>query len=359
MSRSAITLLGPNIEHRRSLDAMLGQGRALNWLPDSSTYFRSRGGSWLQRNLRRLDRVLGTRSPDYLAHVAEHLDAQGAETVLAYWGTEPLPDLLALRRIRPRLKLVLMVLCYPVALDDGGILRQNWLMRRATGVLDGILFPDEAMRAYFLRERLCPPGLPSLILPPCWPASFQAPGARPALHESPNLIFTGRTDLSSGTIHAADDMRPLMAEILSAGIVLHHAHSRETDDGHPMRRPFASMPQPDLIAMMPRHDASLIAYNTAACRRDERFRLTVPDRLITSVAAGVPVAVPREGYEGLKQYLADYPGLIQFDGVADLRCQLSNRSWVESLHEQAWAARPRYTAEGQGPKLQDFLGGLS
>jgi hypothetical protein len=354
-----VTLLGPDIDHRLSLESMLGGRSAVSWVPDSSTFFKTHGAKWWPNGARRLERVLGTRNPAYLAALRGQFQAHRTRTVVAYWGTEPLPDLLAIKRIRPDIKLILMVLCYPVSLTAPGIVRQNWMMKRAARVLDGVLFPNEAMRQYFLDQGLMAPDLPSLILPPCWPAAFQAQGEQPLGLDEPSVIFTGRTDLSSGTIHAADDLRPLMAEIMASGTVLHHAASPETRNGHPMRRPFQPMSQTDLIAAMPRHDASLIAYNTAACERDDRFLLTVPDRLITSVAAGVPVAVPRSGYHGLKQYLVDYPALIEFDDPVDLHRQLQDRPRIRHLHNQAWAARSHYAAERHAAALSDFIGRIT
>ncbi len=83
-----------------------------------------------------------------------------------------------------------------------------------------------------------------------------------------------------------------MQGILDSGVHLHHAWSPETDDGHPHRRPFQPLPMLDLIDRIGDFDASLIAYNTQACARDDRFWLTIPDRLVTSVAAGAPSRSP-------------------------------------------------------------------
>jgi hypothetical protein len=355
---SAVTLLGPDIDHRLSLQAMLSDAGSVNWVSDSNSYFKDRAtGTWT-RTLRRLDRFLGTRSPAYLDMLLQQLDAQGTEVVVAFWGTEPLSDLRAIRRLRPHIRLVLMVLCYPVALNSAGVARQNWMMRRASKAIDGILFPNEAMKQYFVDQGLCRPDMPALILPPCWPASFQSALPQPPLLERPNLIFTGRTDLSSHTIHAADDLRPLMNDVMAANIELHHVYSKETNDGHAQRRTFKPQSQSDLIARMATHDASLIAYNTAACQRDDRFWLTVPDRLLTSVAAGVPVAVPRVGYTGVKQYLAHYPAMIEFEHAQDLQAQLTDRALIQRLRQQAWQARQHYTAQQHAPSLMTFLNGL-
>jgi hypothetical protein len=146
--------------------------------------------------------------------------------------------------------------------------------------------------------------------------------------------------------------------VLATDIELHHVYSKETDDGHSKRRTFKPQSQSDLIARMATHDASLIAYNTAACQRDDRFWLTVPDRLLSSVAAGVPVAVPRVGYTGLKQYLAHYPAMIEFDNAQHLHEQLADRGLIKRLREQAWRARQQYTAEQHAAPLTHFLNGL-
>ena len=356
-----VTLLGPDIDHRRSLECMLRQPYRVQWLPDSNSYQASRPAqdvTRLDRLAHRAARLIGTFDARYLRDTLGCLERQSTDVVIAYWGTEPLADLLAIRRRMPHVKLVLMVLCYPVSLTRAGVARQDWMMRRIMRVLDGVIFPNEAMRDHFQAAGLLGRTVEALILPPCWTGSFQSTDDQPQGFSQPNVIFTGRTDLSSATVHAADDLRVLMRQLLDAGIELHHVRSRETDDGCPLRQPFQPMRQADLIRMMARHDASLIAYNTTACERDDRFRLTVPDRLITTVAAGVPVAVPQEGYEGAKQYLQAHPGVLSFRDAAHLRQMLDDRVRVAELRAQAWAERGLYAAERHAPRLQGFLSAL-
>ena len=148
-----------------------------------------------------------------------------------------------------------------------------------------------------------------------------------------------------------------MNSILDAGIELHHARSPETDDGHPHRRHFSPLPMQELIDKIGEFDASLIAYNTQACARDDRFYLTIPDRLITSVAAGVPVAIPRQGYGAIKSYLRDYP-MLEFDTADELAQELADRSLVAQLREAAWNFRSNYDAARYGPVLAQFLNRL-
>lgn len=351
-----VAILGPDIEHRDSLKSMLeGRVRQLAWISDSHGFLGGRAPTLMDRFNRALDQLSRTRDAAYLGHLVEQIDALQPDVVIAYWGTNPLPDVAALRRLRPKVKIVLMVLCYPQALTDVGVFRQHWMMRRAARFLDGLMLPNREMAAYFSNTVLRGKMPPFAVIPPCWPASFQALAQSDAVSDRANLIFIGRTDLSHHTVHAADDLRPLMRAMVDAGIELHHRQSKETDDGHPLRKPFQPLGQTELIQKVSGYDACLIAYNTAACARDERFRFTAPDRLITSVAAGVPIAIPSSGYEGSKSYLENYPAVLQFDSAADLARQLADRDKVSALRAAAWAARDNYRAEAQGERLQAFL----
>ncbi len=354
-----VILMGPEIDHRHSLEAMLaGRVDTVSRIPDSVSLMHGSKQGPIDRLRRAIDQLTYTRNPAFLETACRRIDETQADALIAYWGTIPLPDIAAIKRLRPTVRIAVMVLCYPLALTNAGVWRQNTLMRRAARWIDGFLFPDPQMADHF-EQVVLPRGgkRPAFhVLPPCWPARYQAADrAQPHADDRPNIIFAGRTDLSHHTVHAADDLRPLMKEILDAGIALHHVRSPETSDGHPLRHPFEPLRQEQLIARMPMHDASLIAYNTAACQRAERFDLTVPDRLITSVAAGVPVAIPRQGYAGSKAYLAAYPAVFEFDSGADLKRQLEDRGRVRDIRDAAWDARSRYTAEMQGEGLVRFM----
>jgi len=359
LSSLHVTLLGPDIDHRRSLEAMLaGRVAQVGWVPDSHSFQHGRPASPVDRLSRAADQLFGTRDAAYLAEVLSSIDQADTDVLICYWGTTPLADLRALKRRRPQLKIILMVLCYPVALEAWGVRRQRWMMRRAACCLDGVLYSNQTMAAYFDQQvwsGRCRPRS-SMVVPPCWPVDYQQAVQLESVGLEPNIIFAGRTDLSHHTVHAADDLRPLMNDILSAGIHLHHVRSHETADGHLFRHPFEPMSQADLIRQMSAHDASLIAYNTAACARPDRFSLTVPDRLITSVAAGVPIAIPSRGYEGAKDYLRHYPAVFEFDSASHLSTLLCDRPRVQSLRQAAWRARSQYSAEHQGSLLADYLG---
>jgi hypothetical protein len=352
----SITLLGPDIEHRDSLAEMLEAGaNRVDWLPDSISFLRGRNLRSRGPLARVVEQFGGTTHQEYLSYIDETLDASKAQVLIAYWGTIPLGDLVAIKKRRPCLKIVLMILCYPLAVSRIGIVRQNIYMNNALKFVDGVIFPTTEMEAYF-RDRFFRRRSPqSVVVSPCWPVAFQSEKRPEAIGDIPNLIYTGRTDLSGKTIHPGDDIRMLMQEILDSGIELHHVYSPETNDEQPRRRTFRPLPLLKLIEFMGRFDASLVAYNTSACPRDDRFQFTVPDRLITSVCAGVPVAIPKQGYAGAKSYLKDYPAVIEFESPSFLAKALADRDRITKLKDEAWGARHRYNSKRHGPVLTAFL----
>lgn len=349
-------VIGPDIPHRQSLLAMLETLSIPACSADDSHTFRSRKGPDLRsRVVRGMDLAFGTRDPAYLDYVLAEIDRSGSDVLVFYWGTLPLADIVAIKRMRPRLKTMLMLLCYPLALSSAGIVRQRVVLRRALPSIDALICPTVEMRDYLERNIIARGGrCLAGVVAPCWPEVMCPRTRHEDVADRPNLVYVGRTDLSGRTVHKADDIRALMSGLLEAGIELHHAYSPETDDGHPGRKQFKPLPISELVATMSGFDASLVAYNTDACRRTDRFDLTVPDRLLSSVLAGVPIALPAGGYAASRSYLQDYGALLEFSSPADLRRQLADRQRIGQLKEIAWRSRERYVAERQA----EALGGL-
>jgi hypothetical protein len=73
------------------------------------------------------------------------------------------------------------------------------------------------------------------------------------------------------------------------------------------------------------------------------------------VASGVPVALPRQGYDACKEYLRPYEAVIPFGSAEELTQSLRDRSFVEGLRVAAQRNRHRYHAENWVGSLLDFL----
>ena len=351
-----MALLGPNIEHKVSLEEMLaGRARTVVWIPDSNSFSAINETTHGRRLSKMTDAIIGTRSKDYLDHALSIIDENSIDTVIGYWGSIPFPDLIALKKKRPHLKMVTFLLCFPLSLNSLGIRKQLFGLGNVGRYLTGIIYPSSAMASYVARKVGLSKNVKSVIVPPAWSEEFLEDITTDASLENPNLVFLGRTDLSGVTIHPADDIRSIMLNLMDAGIHLNHAFSPETKDNHRHRHLFEPRPVRPLIHFASRFDASLIVYNLAHCGDTSRFENTVPDRLLSSVAAGLPIALPVEGYSGCKEYLKDYGATFTFRSPEHLKSLLSDTDRVRELKGVAVSNRHHYTAQKVGRNLSSFL----
>lgn len=359
LAGTSVAILGPDTVHRRSLQTqLLGAVREIRTLPESYSVVRPRATSRAARLRRRRDELTHTRDGAYLDQVLETIDEARTDVVVAFWGTLVVPDLIALRRRRPGLRLVLMVLTHPLGTTRLAVTRQRWRMTQAAAVVDGFVVPTQAMSTWFRTQRPARRQRPVVVVPPCWPSAIQPVERAPALGPDPNVIFMGRPDPSGATAIPIDDVGPHLRDLLDAGIHVHHGRSADWTDGHPLRHEFPPMRTPELLAMATRHDASVVTYALAPGTAPLRFELSVPDRLISSCAAGVPVALPSHGYGALAEYLRSYGAVVRYENARHLATELHKRDEMAELRERAWQARTAYTAEAHGPALRAFLSSL-
>jgi hypothetical protein len=300
----------------------------------------------LSRLRRAYAQWFGAPPAEYRRRLLEAIDSHRVEVVVGYWGTNPIADAIAIKRQRPGTAVILNVLCHPQAVTGWRIATTDRLFRRAAGFVDGLIFPGPRMEQYF-RERILPGDGPvTAIIPPCWPGWMQPARDLPPCGEEPAVLFLGRMDLGGDP---TDNVSNLLYQLMDAGVRVYHCETSRPLNPHPNRRSFTPRSLVEVIEFATQFPASLIAYNTAAARRDDRFRLTVPDRLIASVAAGIPIALPAEGYEVCADYLETYGSVIRFRSPAELADRLRDRAGMSRLRELAHANRHRYHAEAFAP----------
>ena len=360
-NRPTIAYLGPRSDQRYVLKLLMTKvGLPLTCLDDSfaaGVYMR-RGtiGSVINRIARANAQIRGRANSTYMDRMISAVDAAGVQCVVAYWGINPLADAIALKKRRPELKVVLNVLCHPLALTPLRIMFQNRLMRRAAKWLDGFVFPSRAMQSYFEQNILSEPR-PSVIVPPCLPAEAQSSDPIPDCELSPNLVFLGRMEWSDA--QPTDKVGQILDGLLDSGVHVFHHATREPLVKHDCRHTFEYLSLEKITRFCTQFQATLVAYNTAACASDIRFRLTVPDRLVAGVAAGLPVFLPKVGYDACWDYLSGYPAALAYDCPQDVRRELDDRQRMRDLRLAARDARRSYTAESHLDKMLDFLSSLT
>ncbi len=320
----------------------------------SKRFAGNRTGTLIKRVGRAYSQFRGLWACEYRENLLRQLDENQTECILAYWGTNLAAEIITIKKQRPRVKIVLNVLCHPTGLHRFRVTAQNQLMRRLLPHLDGIIYSSAQMKSYFeTRIGRSVTKVPSLILPPFFSQRLfpDLPGSTtPPL---PGLIFVGRLDWWAS--QPCDKVQPIIDDLLNAGIHVHHNELAGNVIAHPNRHTYRYLSLAQMIQYASQFDASLVAYNTEVCQEDARFRNTVPDRVVASVAAGIPIALPRKGYEACKEYLAEYKAVIEFSTPDELRTKLQDRQYMEGLHETCRSSSRWYIAEDRIQPLLDFV----
>ena len=299
------------------------------------------------------DRAFGTSRGPYTDEILNKIDEHHVQTVLAYWGTQPLPDIKALKRARPDVRFSLNLLCHPVGLQARKVSFDNFTLSQGAKHLDSIISSGPAMTAYLQSHIKGLRDVPLFEFPPCWTEDFGPKEPLPVTRETPNVVFLGRMDWQAG--QSSDNVTPMLRELMDEGIDVHYARAPESTIEHAHAFPFDLVPLTEIADFASPFDVSLIAYNVDTAKVQDRFHVTVPDRLITSVAIGLPVALPKRGFTGCREYLKDYEAVIEYESMVDLAHQLRDRERMTTLRGLARLKSQLYRAEDKLPRLLEFL----
>ncbi len=299
------------------------------------------------------NKMFGVSDEQYRSKILDFVDKGGINCVLSYWGLIPAKDIIALKKARPQTRVILNILCHPMGLTSAKITFQNTYFKYLTKYLDGVIYSSDAMKKYFDKNILTGDTMPGIVLSPLISVDDFSDKMHDPCPNQPNIVFLGRTDWWDA--QPSDNMRDIFNSILQSKIHLYHCDQGEKFQPSEYRHLFPPMKMPVLKNFATQFDVSLMMYNLDACKRDDRYRITIPDRLISSVAAGIPVAIPREGYEACKDYLKEYKAVLEFDTVHDLKEQLNDRKNIDELKRTARENNRKYIDGSHVNELYDFI----
>lgn len=306
-----------------------------------------------KRLYRMYSQLRGLRDASYRQILHEYFQSAPTDCILAYWGTNPVADIIGIKKYRPETKIILNVLCHPLGLTSAQIAAQNALLRHAASYCDGYVYTSNVMKRYFERHVFRGRSKPYLVMPPLDSRQYFPESRLPPCETHPNIVFLGRMDWWAG--QPCDNVLGHVESLLKSGIHVYHSDKTGELPPHDCRHLFRPMPLPELRSFATQFDASLIVYNLDACARDDRFRNTIPDRLVASVSSGIPIALPRSGYDACKELLAQYEAVIEYDTPDGLKRQLSDRAGLQALRVAARENSARLCAEHSLSQLTDFI----
>ena len=345
------------MDHRDSLELVLrGAGVDLVKIPDFPTWAAGAGvtPAGVSGRLGRVrDQIFGTGNKEYLRQAVEAIDGGSINTVLAFWGTGPIAEIKALKRLRPKVNFVLSLLCHPLGLTPIKVRTQHMILGGGMGSLDGLIVSSGVMRRYVAEHIRGGARVKTLVWPPFWSKEYGATNASSAVAERPKVLFMGRMDWRRG--QPTDNVEAPLRELMAEGIDVHFSRSGEGGVAEAHGFPFDPVPIRQMADFAAPFDASLIVYDLSRAKVTDRFEVTVPDRLITSACAGIPIALPAEGYAACREYLEPYGAVIEYTSMAHLAGQLRDRERVARLKETARRQSQLYRAERVLPELLRFL----
>lgn len=338
-------------------------GENLQIIPDSlsaGVYERvPRPVSWKpvalawKRGHRLVSQLHRTEHRGYVDGVIREIDRSGIDCIIAFWGIQPIPDIAAIKKYRPETKIILNVLCHPTAISRTRAGAQDWFLRRAMKYCDGLILSGRLMKAYFESRILRGRSVPVLIWPPYLSRRFHALRRLTECSTIPSALFLGRMDWSRA--QASDNVRASLLELMNEGINIYYDNSPEGRGLHRLGHAFAYRPLAEILLYATQFDAAVVMYNLSACECTDRFDVTVPERLVSSVAAGIPVAIPRSGYDACKEYLKSYRAVIEFTSMKELAVRLGARDEVKELKQMAQEDRANYEGECNLRPLLEFI----
>ncbi|MFH1460565.1 MAG: hypothetical protein ABIG64_09400 [Candidatus Omnitrophota bacterium] len=298
--------------------------------------------------------ITGITDKKYKMALRDYFKKNDIKCIIAYWGTVPFRDIISIKKINPDVKIILHVLCHPLGLTRMKVFLQNLYFRYGSKYLDGIIYTSNIMKNYF-QDKVLKKNIPSIISFPLLSKYFLPQKRKDKVFDhTPNLLFLGRMDWWAG--QPTDNVLEPLENLIKAGIHIYHSDKTGDLPVSSFRHVFKPIIKlKEVIEFATQFDASLIIYNLKKCKVQDRFKLTIPDRLITAVTAGIPVAIPRDGYDACKEFLKPYQAVIEFTSFTDLKEKLEAKESLTMLANLAQENSRLFTAESQIDNLFAFI----
>lgn len=290
---------------------------------------------------------LALRATGARAALERACDSAGRiDFIFAHWGSGIMPEVALLKGLRALadVPVILNMETFPTAARDSARQRfESLVLRRTAPLVDGLILGTKEMAELVEREAPALLAKPTLVAPFYFPRSFTATSEPPVIPARPgdDVIFTGWADL----VYSINDVRAQMLELARAGLCVHtsptpgleHANVKIFERFKP--RAFTSG---ELASFMRRFRASLVTFNTdASDSSSPRFRTSLPTRLLFTLAAGVPVLIPRGRLPASERLVAEHGVGLVYSSPEEARDRLLAPSWAD-VQRHAYASRERF-----------------
>jgi hypothetical protein len=275
--------------------------------------------------------------------------------VFAHWGIGILPEvaLLAQDAQMRALPIILNMETFPTSWEKG--LRERLdlrMFKRIAPFLAAAIVPSSEMRKVL--ERLSPT-LSFLPGPVYYPKRFVPDSDGNDFGKSANgndIVFMGQFVLS----RSLNDVREQLTSFAGIGFTVHCV--RVDGLSHPNIRFFEpfhgeALTTGKVISFMRNFKASLVTYNVPPhANLPLRFQTSLPSRFLLSLAAGVPVLLPRGRFLAMERIIRTYGVGYPYESPEDALRMVASSRW-QDVQRKAMQERWRFTFDG--PRFCDSI----
>lgn len=263
---------------------------------------------------------------------ASILQDNGIDFVFAHWGVGVLPEIALAKSIAPNIPVILNMETFPTS--PSSWMRETLeveVFKRMAKYLDGLIIPTREMADLIYDLAPATKQRPCWIKPMYYPVEYAPKNSLPRLSEmdgKPHVVFMGQFD----TRHSINDVRGELLSLAQAGIVVHCAAmeglyhhnivSFEPFDG-------TALVSGALTTFMTQFDACLVTYHLPEASNRIRFRTSLPARFLISLAAGLPIILPRGVFRAMESFVEKERVGFAFGNIEELYLALTDPNWRE------------------------------
>lgn len=274
------------------------------------------------------------------------------DLIFTSWGRTPLPEMRYIKREFSDIPFVHDFRTYPVSRYKTTEYIENLINKEVIENMDGMIFTSETMKKYIenrFENKTKKAEYFSEYIPE---KMFFRKNSIDLDIRSPNIIFLG---------NRKRDLSDIFRKVLKKGIDL-YACNKVIDacssiDTHRNIHTFSEFSTHDVESgkfsnFISNFDASILVYPNSY---SSRFRNTHPERLLWSIAGGLPILLPESKLKASEQYVLSNGIGITFKNIDGMSRKVKDGKLIDSVRENLRGNIDRFKLENNFSRLDGLF----
>ena len=285
-----------------------------------------------------------------LKRISECVTGNDVDVVFAWWSSDVMYELLAIRKIFPKLPIVHGLFIYPNSVDRWKLHFEDALYSRVLSQLDLRLHSGRASLEYLQQKFGVLDNGRDMVFPQPLSEKYFFDTRLPLLSKQdgqPHIVYLGRTDFSRDPRKVKDDVRPILKNLTDARIHVHIGDTKSKVPQSSYLHTFQHRPMEnrELANFITQFDACLVAYNIKRKCYKGRFDSGMPARFLSGLAGGIPIVIPKGTMRTCEEFIERRGIGFGFNGGTELAEKLKTVEIMRPLQHRAQAMAHQLTFE--------------